>query len=677
MKHLNFLWLFLIFSTTTISAQHLNVFSTIPGRNASDKYTAKVRRVGTNLWSDAFVIQTTCKVNPNMSDPIKGPNNDNGYFIDLANWSQSYIAFEFAGGPVEVEISKVGGGAITKAKVRPEGHASDARIENGKAYVVFHRNANVNVDIDGQMEDNYTGAGYKGPAVHSFAIFANPIYRAPSANNGRVVKLNPGQAIPPAENWDTIHFQPGVHDIGRAYRMSSEKVFFIPGDAIVHGTVHPENAASQWSIYGSGAISGENLNWLGDDCAECILNKVFTGPTQGIRLEGFVVLDPANHTYNMYNSSAAGNLVNIYKNLKIFGWRKNADGINAFRNSDISDCFIRTQDDVFYLGTNVRISDIVTWTDSNGAVMYLTTDDATGSIFQNISVIYNRKKWHGWNSGIISMRDNKRAITNVVCKNIHCEDPKPTVALFYGFVSGTDSYAHSNILFENISQSHTRVDGNKTVFRGTAAAPWTGFTIKNCSYVGQAITGFDSSWDLTHVNTSGFNFVTSQVQTFPIKLYKHTSNGGTVNGAGLYDINTRVTVSAIAAPGFTFVNWTEDGVEFSKLPIITVRATSARTLIAHFRDNALPIYTSTHTPKVNSARVFPNPSTGIVNVEVQELGNKQQISIYNHLGQLLHVQPMVDERTQVDFKALNLSGSFIMKVSGTQNVSSHQVVITK
>jgi hypothetical protein len=72
----------------------------------------------------------------------------------LANWTASWIAFEFSGTPVEVEISKVGGAPINKAMVRPVGHASAARIENGKAYVIFDKPSNVNVDIDGQLEDN-------------------------------------------------------------------------------------------------------------------------------------------------------------------------------------------------------------------------------------------------------------------------------------------------------------------------------------------------------------------------------------------------------------------------------------------------------------------------------------------------------------------------------------------
>jgi len=161
----------------------------------------------------------------------------------------------------------------------------------------------VNVDIDGQMEDTYTGMDYSGPKIHTISLFGNPAYKEPSTTNPRVISLNPGETIPlgTSTTWDTICFKPGVHDIGTPYTIHSNKVLYIPGNAIVHGTIHPKNAwgndaSKNWSVYGSGAISGENNLWTGDENKNV---KTFTYQAEAARMEGFVVMDPANHTFNM------------------------------------------------------------------------------------------------------------------------------------------------------------------------------------------------------------------------------------------------------------------------------------------------------------------------------------------------------------------------------------------
>ena len=253
-----------------LPAQTLIAFPDIPGRTPSDKYVCRIRQVGTEEWKSAFVVQTKCKKNPDENTPPTG--SDNGYFKMLDGWSASFIAFEFSGTSVEVEISKVGGAAITKAMVRPVVHASAAKIVNGKAFITFEKPANVNVDIDGQMEDKYTGMDYSGPKIHTISLFGNPVYKVPKSTNPRVISLNPGEIIPlgTSTTWDTIYFKPGVHNIGTPYTIYSKKVLFIPGNAIVHGTIHPKNAwgsdaSNGWSVYGSGAISGENNVWTGDE----------------------------------------------------------------------------------------------------------------------------------------------------------------------------------------------------------------------------------------------------------------------------------------------------------------------------------------------------------------------------------------------------------------------------
>ena len=566
-KYYYFYFILLLFMfSAVLQAQQLKTFSTIPERTASNQYTSRVREVGSPTWQDEFVIQTTCKPKV-LADGV----TDSGYFGNLNGWSASYIAIEFANTSVEVEISKADGTPITKAVVRPAGYAT-VTLSGGKAIVTLTKNVNINVDINGQMEDNYTGGGYSGPPVHTFCIFANPVYNPPSA--GKVITLQPNQDIRALNraDWDAIIFAPGVHNIGTQFEIMSNEILYIPGDAIVHGTIRP-NQSSRWKIYGTGALSSEHLNWRGDDAVE---NKSFTNSATGLTVEGFVVIDPANHTFNMYNS---GNEKNIYKNLKIFGWKKNSDGVNAFRNSEISDCFFRVQDDVFYLGNNVKIHDITTWTDSNGAVMFLTSSDKD-SYFKDIKVIYNRKMWHGWNSGVISMRETSGNIENVICQNIDVEDPLPTVGLFHGRISTTEEPVNgcvfNNINFDNITQLAPRRDGNKTVFTGTAKSIWKNITINNCKYQGQYLTSIDSNWSVNQyvevpnpASITAIKFLTNSANSFTITASASTNGSISPSGSVQYDKYTHPKYYITPNSGYQVESVTVDGINLGAISSYT------------------------------------------------------------------------------------------------------------
>jgi uncharacterized repeat protein (TIGR02543 family) len=93
-----------------------------------------------------------------------------------------------------------------------------------------------------------------------------------------------------------------------------------------------------------------------------------------------------------------------------------------------------------------------------------------------------------------------------------------------------------------------------------------------------------SGWDPEIAAVTSDQTYTAQYST-TVNQYIVTATaaeGGTVTGAGTYDYGTSVTLTATANTGYEFVNWTEDGVEFSADAELTLTVTENVTLTANF-----------------------------------------------------------------------------------------------
>ena len=324
--------------------------------------------------------------------------------------------------------------------------------------------------------------------------------------------------------------------------------FYIPGDAVVNGTIQPMTTGGNFfRVYGSGTLSGELIDWDKNTRA----NKPFTGSTKGTTLEGFVVADPAHHTFNMYCSGNDVAEANNYRNLKIFGWRLNGDGLNAFRNSNVSGCFFRVQDDAFYYGDGVKISNCVVWHDFNGSVLYVAKGSSKpdDSYFQNISVIYNRAAWPYSTGGrVISFRDQTvtdpnavpkaRLTQNVMIKNVTVEDPMPSYAPFFFDMRSTSTvdytWSYKNIVIENVVQNapafrKPNADSYPFALRNTLLGRddtrrITDITFKNCIYNGQYLNSIDSFY--TNGFVKNIHFQQPSVGLIPDGTYTMRSKSG-------------------------------------------------------------------------------------------------------------------------------------------------------
>lgn len=79
------------------------------------------------------------------------------------------------------------------------------------------------------------------------------------------------------------------------------------------------------------------------------------------------------------------------------------------------------------------------------------------------------------------------------------------------------------------------------------------------------------------------NFVPIPIGNFAVNLSSNPIAGGTTTGAGSFSAGSSVTVTSKPNTGYTFVDWTENGVRVSTSSSIQFTLNSNRTLVANFK----------------------------------------------------------------------------------------------
>lgn len=465
------------------AAEGLVVYAEVPGLAPSPHYQIRIRPATVAdeaAWRPAFAWLTACKVDK---------ANPENYFQHLAGWTHTYVNFEMTTA-VEVELSRGGGAPIRSAVVRPARHVSSCRVRDGKAYLVIDKPALVAVDIDGQMDERDTGMGYQGPPIHTVSLFANPLlHDKPKPGDPGVLTVKPGEIPPSAGDWKTLYFLPGVHDLGAAFPVHANRQYYIPGDALVYGSLNNHQAWSDGHhirIFGFGTLSGARLKhpeFSADERVQrtpSLHNPIDIAGATDTSVEGITIADSAHHSLMLIAGYEPDKPTDV-RWVKIFTWRANGDGINPFGNGLMEDCFIRTQDDCTYVnGRGIRR--VVLWNDYNGSSFVLSAmpnlSDRT-LVVEDCDVIYSRAGWHKWTGGrVFNMRGegNGDCGAGVVFRNITISDPRPTLQQFFIAMTVPATYADdrprrepgncSKVVFENITIAAPSVIGEPQMLWG-------------------------------------------------------------------------------------------------------------------------------------------------------------------------------------------------------------------
>jgi hypothetical protein len=495
------------------AADGLTVYPPVKDPNGSThcesrQYKVRVRedRPG-SPWKDAYAMRT-------ISKTAQPGQSNKAYFQHLAGWTHTYVNFETTT-DVIVEITDAVGYKIESAVVHPQEKGSATVDKLGRAYVNLKKDSLVAVDIDGQMDKQDTGMGYKGDAIHTISIFANPpLVGKPDPNGPGVRFVKAGEKPPTDGDWTTLYFGPGVHRIGLGYKVRKNCQYYIPGDAIVYGTFNTgrdPNGEAIWTngenvrIFGHGTLSGAKLTHPDyttpketEEKRRVLYRPIEVNGATNTTVEGITIVDAAFHSIMMPGGS--DQKPNTVKWAKMINWRANGDGINPFDNGKVENCFIRTQDDALIV-RGKGISDTVIWNDANGTAFVmdqLQAQKGGGIEVKNCSVIYSRAVWNEWGGGrVFGLRGDGEgeAGAKVVFRDIKIEDPRPTLQSFFLCTEVPEPYVKpaqrrgpgevSGVLFENVSIAKPSVRGEPELIWAYQGAKITNFTFKNVTLDGK------------------------------------------------------------------------------------------------------------------------------------------------------------------------------------------------
>ena len=197
-----------------------------------------------------------------------------------------------------------------------------------------------------------------------------------------------------------------------------------------------------------------------------------------------------------------------------------------------------------------------------------------------------------------------------------------TVTITYSTGSST-VYSYGTVIWVDWNKNYTFED-NEIVYTGTSAQGSNGtpqvltatFDIPASqaaddyrmriagadSYFDSYISGtasanhdpcFTSTWAVCHDYT--LRVIAASTDPVAITVSANPANAGTVTGAGTYDPGTTVTLTATANEGYTFANWTRNGVVISTNATYSFNASNVAEYVANFTVNSYTI-TATAEP---------------------------------------------------------------------------------
>jgi len=189
-------------------------------------------------------------------------------------------------------------------------------------------------------------------------------------------------------------------------------------------------------------------------------------------------------------------------------------------------------------------------------------------------------------------------------------------SLNYGFTLTTNRNLVANFTVNPVTYSVAtqiypvnagNVTGGGTFVTGSSvtvtAAANSGYTFTNWTENGIVQSASPSYAFALATNRNLVANFTVNPTTFAVATQVNPANAGVLSGGGTFATGSLVTVSATANSGYTFTNWTENGIVQSASPSYSFTLTTNRNLVANFTINSVAFTVATQVSPASAGNV--------------------------------------------------------------------------
>ncbi|MBS1662187.1 MAG: hypothetical protein JST68_14175 [Bacteroidetes bacterium] len=462
----------------------------------SDIYEVSVIRDGVHREKQ-LVFQSKCPVYQqgymNMTTNDMYPTK---IFKDRTiNWT----TFSFSG-TVTIEVKLLSQSRLAMSsdvKILPSRKGIHPTV-NGNT-VVFQLNN------PGQFSVEISDSGYK----NGLMVFANPAEtNKPDTSSGtyKVLRNATASDANAAAPFAGIYFKAGIHDIGVFHVPTNIKNVYLEEGAWVYGTLIMDGNPGV-HIFGRGVLSSARLNYRQSHCVEAITQS------NNINLEGITIADTKFFAVRLIGKNNTVSWVKV-----IGGWTYNCDGIAAYDNSTVSNCFIWANDDnIKVYRSNIQFTDNVCWQLNNGGLIQLSwgNANATGVTITRTDILHAEWNNDAVNRGVLSCVGDKFAEggmnglqQNFLIDDLVTETPVPLV--FRVSPNPASPEQIHGMTFRNWSiKQDMSIGFHNYIQAGDPAHPFDGLVFDNFVFNGTKVTA--DNW-ITLMRMDTANIVTPTFQ---------------------------------------------------------------------------------------------------------------------------------------------------------------------
>lgn len=375
-------------------------------------------------------------------------------------YAHSWTSFDFAGGPVEVEVRikrPLDGLTLPlrscgifpttlgiKGQVVGDNTIRFTLLKPAKIAVV--PNPVQALEKLKAAESKRAFEGYRNPL---FLFARAPETDVPVKNAPGTLVVSPGRAGSVAEfaKAKVIFFEPGVHDYAQFNAADPEhyitlhpgQTAYLAGGAYVYGVFTTDErrpAISEMPLLrGRGTMSGAKQRWS-DLPYRTTLER-------GVRMDGIQITDAQNH---ISHSTAPVRDVAV-----VGAWHGNTDGFTRevpasepYKGWHLDDCFVMAADTNLKVGGPARVRNYTIWQLANAEPLWIRNPD--GCVVDGLQVI----AFNAWPSRQ-TINISRGTVKNSTFRNITIEAPFVPLLFLMPIGAEAGGPVYEKVLFENIT----------------------------------------------------------------------------------------------------------------------------------------------------------------------------------------------------------------------------------